>query len=249
MNQNVYTCFLLTRAKFSYLIQTQPCLSNSLAASFQQSNMSNMIDSLYLQLQQLENSTPSHASIGKRGQVQIPTLQKESSRPVDSVAQPPPQPSTKKRKADYVDEIISPDQLNAAEILTEREINEGVTFETTLRQFLKDKVKTFLKVDRSLLSCQTGQLLTPVDVGTPTSTREASLITIPPSVRYLTAIPEDQLIFSSKAMFELYIRERLAKTRDRLHNLGVHAVEGETVFDEFVEILISRCLIEQKPYI
>ena len=146
MNQNVYTCFLLSRAKFSYLIQTKPCLSNSpafqtkprlsdsSAASFQQSNMSNMIDNLYLQLQQLENSTPSHASIGKRGQVQLPSLQKESSRPVDSVAQPSPQPSTKKRKADYVDEMITPDQLNAAEILTEREINEGVTFETTLRQ-------------------------------------------------------------------------------------------------------------------
>ena len=208
--------------------------------------MNPLVDQLYTQLQELEPAPApiSHNSVGKRGQVVLPTLTPQNQR-VDSSSLPPPE---KKKRED--DRMIQPDDLLAADVLVEHETGRCSSFEEFINLYLSENSKTFLRIKDSLITCTpAGQILNPVNTEVPISSREVILVNFPPSTRFLLALKETSVIFSSRVLLDVFIRDALMKTRQRLSNIGIRATTGDEGLNNLAQALLARCNIETYCYV
>ena len=210
--------------------------------------MNPLVDQLYSQLQELEPAPApiSHNSVGKRGQVVLPmptlTPQNQS---VGSSSLPPPE---KKKRED--DRMIQPDDLLAADVLVEHETGRCSSFEEFINLYLSENSKTFLRIKDSLITCTpAGQILNPVNTEVPISSREVILVNFPPSARFLLALKETSVIFSSRVLLDVFIRDALMKTRQRLSNIGIRATTGDEGLNNLAQALLARCNIETYCYV
>ena len=210
-----------------------------------------IVNDLYSQIQSLEGpsvpASASYQSVGKRPYVQIPQLSPQQPQPSEAVSQPP---AEKKRRDNHRDCMIQPSDLLAAEVMVEHEAGGSQSFEEFIQNYLNESSKTYLSLRDSMISCTpSGQMLNPVSTTVPISSREVILLTITPSVRFLLAIRETHIVFSSRAFVDHYFREALMKVRNRLINMGLASNGGDEYLNKLVADLLNRCNIVAYPYV
>ena len=210
-----------------------------------------IVNDLYSQIQSLEGpsvpASASYQSIGKRPYVQIPQLSPQQPQPSEAVSQPP---AEKKRRDNHRDCMIQPSDLLAAEVMVEHEAGGSQSFEEFIQNYLNESSKTYLSLRDSMISCTpSGQMLNPVSTTVPISSREVILLTITPSVRFLLAIRETHIVFSSRAFVDHYFKENLMKVRNRLINMGLTSNGGDEYLNKLVADLLNRCNIVAYPYV
>ena len=209
-----------------------------------------IVNDLYSQLQSLEGpsvpASASYQSVGKRPYVQLPQLSPQQPQSSEAVSQPP----AEKKRRDDRDRIIQPSELLAAEVMVEHEAGGSQSFEEFVDKYLRESSKTYLSLRDSMISCTpSGQLLNPVSTSVPISSREVFMVTITPSVRFLLAIRETHIVFSSRVLIDHYFKENLMKVRNRLFNMGLASNGGDEYLNKLVADLINRCNITAYPYV